>query len=522
MVVSQRSKVFITSGVIFAVVAFVVLLIAANTRRPETVQKKITITPEDKRNILVTQEERMRIIRDFNHRVGKRSNAQMMNTTGITYTLSAEFEQRVKPKSKPKNVLAVSTICNISDVPDSVYVHDLKGHLLEEDARVLARQYGVESISYSQQTETTAFQYLYIRPDNTASFTMYEPSGVYTYTNASKLAAGTLMADNLRRYANQILAAHKLDENLSVPQFRTFGEVTDFTYRRNLLDFMLVDEASIQSFFDQENCSVSDSDIMGLITTSVKNNGEIVKLINNTRSIIGTFKMPTISIGEAIVQYKDAQPLDPLVFPAGVELDVSRQVVLDAAVIAYYDVGLNFAQNLYIPLYIAHGFGKSTTGQDVQILTFFPAVSADSLVNKGLIRVVPEPGDRATQQQGTFGFSTPTPHAPPPFAAPKPEFGTSGPGCPSSNIGYMVSCSVEGNIICRGQFSGTAAADTMTACTAGCSDKVTIVDVTGGTNPCDAIMKENGVTADKINGEVPRQRVAPRGEVSCVITACPT
>ncbi|MBI1863386.1 hypothetical protein HYS00_04690 [Candidatus Microgenomates bacterium] len=522
MVLSGRSKIITTSGIVFLAIAAVVLFIALTVARNTTQQSGGSVSREQKRNMILDQTERDKVVKDFNTRVGKTTNSVMKEDPGFTYELSPEFKNRIKEHPIDNKVLGVSTLCNLSTVPPTVYVHDLQNHLSVDDAKNLAHEYDVDSISFSLPSETTTYQYLFIRPNNTASFTQYEGSGVYAYNHASALAAGTLGADNLRRYSNQMLSQHKLDKSLGTPQYNTIGEVTKFTYHKNLPDFMLVDEASIQSFFDQENCSISDSDIMGLISVSVKNNGEILKLLNNTRTITGTYKMNTIPADVALQEYKDAQPIDPILFPANAVPDPARAFTIDSAVIAYYDVGVNFAQSLYIPLYIAHGFSKTASGQDVQILTFFPAVSANELSKKGLVREIPLPGNKSTQQQGTLPFATPTPHKPPPFSAKKAEIGVSGPGCPGNLVDYMVSCSVEGSVICRGNFTGSAAADPVKACTNGCTARVNTVDVTGGKNPCDAIMQQNGVTPDTINGEVPRQRLAPSGEVSCILTACPT
>lgn len=524
MKLSLQTKLFVTSGVIFIIIAALALLTALSTRPQNTPSKtEVIVDPQDKKNLLINHQERLALIRDFNRRIG-RANASMQPVR-LSYTFSPGFQKRlqdIESSKQAENVKAVSTLCNLSEVPDTVFAYILKGHWLESEARAIATKYGVESISYSQPTETSTYQYLYIRPDNMASFTLYESSGVYTYTKASTLAAGNLTADGLRRYASQILAQQNLDDRLNPPKFQTRGQITDFSYRRSLYDFMIVDEASIMSFFDKENCSITDSDLMGLITVSVKNNGEITRLVNNTRTEVDSFKMNTISIQEAEQEYRDAAPLDPIIFPSNATIDTSRPVNLDAAILAYFDVGLNFAQNMYIPMYIAHGFSRSTTGQEVQVLAFFPAVSARELAQKGVMRTVPLPGDRSTQQQGTFGFITPTPFVPPPFSRPRIEFGNSGPGCPGNTVEHMVSCSVEGRIVCRGTFSAPAAQDAMKACTEGCKGVVKTIDVSGGKNPCEAIMQQNGVSGSTINGEVPRQRIAPDGQVSCVITACPS
>ena len=519
---SKKTSLVFTTGVIFLIVVLVVLVIANTARQQNGAGLKPQVSIQEKKNMMVDESERTRIREDFNRRVGRRSNTNPLKDAHFTYEFSPAFKERIKNlKPRSDDVKAVSTLCNLGEVPSSVYVYDLRNHWIVGESQALALEYGVDSIAYSLPTETTTYQYLFITPDNMMSFTQYESSGIYTYNKTSLLPDGQLNGEGLRRYANEMLAQHKLNSNLSVPQISSRGNVSTFVYRQNLLDFMLVDEASIQSFFDQENCSVSDSDIMGLISVGVKSNAEIIKVNNNTRTQVSKYKMTTIPIEQALVEYKDAQPFDQLVYPSDATVDTRGQVVIDAAVIAYYDVGPNFAQNLYVPVYIAHGFAKSTTGQDVQILTFFPAVSAEELASKGVISSVPLPGDRSTQQQGMIGFATPTPHAPPVFQPKQGEIGYSGPGCPGNQIDYLVSCSVEGSVICRGNFTGGASSDGLQACKNGCSGKVAVVDVTGGTNPCGAIMEQSGVVTTAVYGAVPRQRIAPKGQVSCVITACP-
>lgn len=524
MAFSHRSKTVLMYGAIFLIITAVVLIIAGLVGKPIVPTNKPTLSGEQKKNLLIDQNDKKKMVDDFNKKTGD-TNALMQSETHYKYKFTPEFETRIRQIEQIRNsqsVKGISTLCNISEIPESVYVMDLHQNWLVNEAAAVAREYDVDSISYSMPSETTTFQYLFIRPDNTSSFSLYEGSGVYTYNRSSKLAAGTLTPDNLRRYASQILAAHQLDKNISPPRIIPRGEITQFIYRANLPDFVLVDSASIQSFFDGENCAVTESDLMGLTTVGVKNNGEITKLVNNTRTILNAYKMKTILPSEAQQQYADSQPLDPITFPAGVTPDPNATFSIDGAILAYVDVGLNFAQNLYMPMYVAHGFTRSDTGQEIQILTFFPAVSADDIAAKGLVREVPLPGNRSTQQQGTLPFATPTQSMPPPFTRKKPEIGVGGPGCPGGLVDYLVSCSDESNVICRGSFTGNASQDPMNACRDGCSAKTGVVDTAGGRNPCAAIMEQNGVTPEKINSDVPNQRVAPDGEVSCVITACPT
>ncbi|MBI1863385.1 hypothetical protein HYS00_04685 [Candidatus Microgenomates bacterium] len=477
---------------------------------------KRAATDIEKTNLLYNKSEQEKAERDYNAKIGKTATV-VGKKSAFTFELIPSLKKTVSPTPEGlKRVLGVATTCNIDSAPQSIYVYDLKTHWIVEEAANLALEYAVDSPAYSLPTDSGSYQYQFTSKDNKAFFSLYEASGIYKYHLASITNGAELDQGAMRDRANAFITLHKLNNKIAPPVANPpSGATTTFVYKRLLDDFKLTDSSGVQGAATSSLCNLPDSTEVGDISVQVRKDGSVANLVNGTRTIMGSYKANRLSLEAAIAEFATAQPVDPIVIPPTSTVDTGK-VVIDSAVLAYYDVGSNFGQTLYTPTYITHG----TVG-GVQVIAFFPAVSATELLKKGLVKTVPIVGNSASQQQGILAFATPTPYMPP---APPAAGPISGPGCPGNAIDYDVTCSVNGTSICRvDQFEGKIADDPLKVCTSACQSATAVVTAVAGTSPCKTYMDQYKVTPvdGSSVGIENRSSVTGGTQVSCVLNGCP-
>lgn len=496
---------------------------------PSVAQEDRVATEEDKQNLLINREELDQAERDFNAKIGK-SSTVLKKKPSLKFELAPSLKKAVTPTPAGlQRVLAAATTCNIDTAPSTIYVYDLKSHWAAHEASSLAKEYGVDSPSYSLPTDSSTFQYQFTSRDNKMFFNLYEASGKYRYHESSTIGGAALDPGAIKDRSNAIVTEHKLNNKIAPPTTQGIGNITLFTYNRVLDDFKLTDNAGVQAAIDSALCNVPDSTEMGNLQVEVRPDGKIANLFNNTRTILGSYKAQRLTLEEAVAEYGASQPVPPIIIPSTATVDVST-LQIDAAVLAYYDIGANFGQTLYVPMYI----GQGTVG-GTQVVGFFPAVSATELLKKGLVRTQPAPGNASSQQQGTIGFATPTPHAPPPPPASGPVaeggFPTDGGegmlGCPGNLVDYRITCGVAGRAVCTGMFSSDSANDPMNACNSGCKEVSGIVTYQSGISPCDAFLQQKSIPASSLREIGPitlpggDKQLQNGDQVTCSLGACP-
>lgn len=496
---------------------------------PTAAQINREATEIDKQNLLINQSEIEQAERDYNSKVGK-SSTVIKQKPSFTFEVAPSLKKAVSPTPAPqRKVLAAATTCNIDSAPSTVYVYDLKSHWVVEDAAALAKEYGVESPSYSLPTEASTFQYQFTSKDNSKFFNLYEASGKYRYHEAGGAMGPNLDPGAIQDKSNAFITAHRLNNKIQPPQAQQAGTTTLFKYNRVLDNFKLTDNAGVQAALASSLCNVVESEEMGNIQVDVRQDGKISNLFNNTRTILGSYKANRLSLEEAVAEYGASQPVAPIVIPPAANINVAT-VPIDTAVLAYYDMGGNFGQTLYIPMYI----GMGTVG-GARVIGFFPAVSATELLKKGLVRQIPSSGSASSQQQGTIGFATPTPHAPPPPPVAGPVTMPGDPasgemlGCPGELVDYRVTCSVAGRTVCINMFSSSSANDPMGACNSGCKEVSGTVSYQSGTSPCNTFVQQKNIPPAGADGFDMGPVTLPGGDgqlqngdqVSCSLGACP-
>ena len=493
--------------------------------------EKREATEIDKSNLLMNRAEMDQAIRDYNTKVGK-STTVIEKKTNFKYQLAPSLKQAVSPTpAQLQKVLGVATACNTDSAPATVSVYDVKSHWIVSDASVLAKEYGVVSPSYSLPSDANSFQYLFTSEDNSAFFSLFEPSGLYRYHLATLAGGATLDQMAQKDRANAFITKHKLSSRITAPAAVTLGNLTVFTYKRVLDDFKIVDSASVQEAAASSICNVAESAAVGQLEVQVRQDGTVSNFMHNARTIKGSYKAKRITLDESVAQYGDTQPVEPIVIPPGAVN--GGDVTIGSVVLAYYDVGANFGQTLYAPMYITVG----TVGS-AKVISFFPAVSASEMVSKGLVNTAPKSGNNASQQQGTLGFAAPTPFAPP---APPATSGGGGAGpatgitpgavtklgCPGNLVDYQIQCGVAGRPICMGAFSAPSSSDPLNACATGCKNVSGTVTYQAGGNPCDTFLQQKNIPADGRTNPGPitfpgaTQQLKSGDQVTCSLNACP-
>lgn len=486
--------------------------------------EKREATEIDKSNLLMNRAEMDQAIRDYNTKVGK-STTVIEKKTNFKYQLAPSLQKAVSPTpAQLQKVLGVATACNTDSAPATLSVYDLKSHWIVSDASVLAKDYGVVSPSYSLPNDANSFQYLFTAEDNSAFFSLTEPSGLYRYHLATTAGGATLDQMAQKDRANAFITQHKLSSKLAAPVATPIGNVTLFSYKRVLDDFKIVDSASVQAAIGGSICSIAESSTMGQLDVQVRQDGTVSNFMHNARTIKGSYKAKRISLDESLIQYADSQPVPPIVIPAGAA--TGGNVTIESVVLAYYDVGANFGQTLYAPMYITVG-----SAGGAQVISFFPAVSASEMVSKGLVNTAPKSGNSASQQQGTLGFAAPTPFAPP--APPSGggsstgEGGSAMLGCPGNLVDYQIQCGVEGRQVCMGAFSAPSSSDPLNACATGCKNVSGTVTYQEGSSPCDAFLQQKSIpSSDRTNvGPITfpgaEKQLKSGDQVTCSLNACP-
>lgn len=433
------------------------------------------------------------------------------------------FDYQVGPSLSEKNgsllpflnSVFAQTGCNLAAVPTTVTGYYLKNHYSASDAASLASKYSIATSITSSipGADGITFDYYFSNPQNSAYFKLSEPSGTYQYHN------GTVSKDNpdITQLAAQVIATkhlsdHNLNDKLKFlgasfvstdPAFQAFI----FSYIKNL-GLNVVDTEAIKELpANASVCNVSPAKTMNYTDVVVGVKGDLGKIINQTRTITGTYSLVRSTIDDSVKEYKDNLLIAPIVVGGGTA--TTGTVVLDEAVLVYYDYGESYGQYSYIPVYLTAG--KGPTGG--RVYTIFPAVSETELSKTPLS---PKDNQKNTLQLETF---KPAPPKPP------------GKLCYGNQIDYTVKCSQGSTPVCNAFFPApTKDGDPWGVCTEGCKAKGGAISVAAGEDPCTKFMESLGIPFKKGSSISPGGKgggksVSPGkfkgGDVACSVNGCP-
>ncbi len=416
------------------------------------------------------------------------------------------------PFVKPA-VAQVGGSCNLTAAPATLNGYFLKSHFSASEAASLAAKYNISTSTTSSipGADGITFDYYFANPQNSAYFKISEPSGAYQYHN------GTVSASNpdITQAAAQVIATkhlsdHNLNEKLKFlgssfvttdPAFQAFI----FSYNKNL-GLTVVDTEAIKELPTNASvCNISPAKTMNYLDVVVGVKGDLGKIVNQTRTISGTHTLKRLTIDESVKEYKDKLPTTPIV--AGGGTATTGSVVLDEAILIYFDYGEAYGQYSYVPTYLTAGKGPSGG----RVYTLFPAVSEAELATTPLS---PKGNQKNTLQLETF---KPAPPKPP------------GKLCYGNQIDYTVKCTQGSTPVCNAFYGvPTKEGDPWGVCTEGCKAKGGAISVGAGEDPCKKYMESIGIPV-KGGSSIPGGKGGggsspgkfKGGDVACSVNGCP-
>ena len=274
----------------------------------------------------------------------------------------------------------------------------------------------------------------------------------------------------------------------------------------------MVDEDSIRSLGNNTVCQPSKARNMNYIKIYIAKDGQIARLINQTRMSTKKSSLQRQSLELSLKEYGENPPLDPIVLPK--DKVTSGVVTIDEAVIVYYDYGVVYSQKLYVPMYLTSGTTTAEDGTSVRVFTLFPTVSMKDLEEK---EKTPEEikaeelsmGGLKTQKQTVVNYSPPAP----PYTG----------GCPGDTVDYSVSCTnTSGQSICSAFLGIKPADDPNGICDSGCrsyTKEYTALDL-GSEDPCLKMLKDNNIPTTQYQNYQQNNNL-PIDKVSCILQGCP-
>jgi hypothetical protein len=477
----------------------------AVTNPKEEVQVK-TKNKDNKTNLLIKTNDLQNINNDYLRRTGQKST----NNVDLHFTYELAPSLRKKSKVSPSPVLG-ATSCTLENAPDKVNIYTVLSHLNQENASNVAMEYGIDSEPYSLPTETSSYQYFFSGENNSSFLSIYEPSGAYVFHKAASPSADIVSTAQLRSISDGLLTQHNLSDGTEFITNRNINDLKEFIYKHPYGDLPNIDSNSLRALgMDKSICNVEQALEMGNIEVSLLPDGNLYKLINNTRKILDIKSANRIELEDSLIEYEDNTIYPPIVIPEGSAQ--SGKVVLDEAVMIYFDYGKNFPQKYIMPVYAASGLTTDSTGKTVRVITMLPVVSLDELIDLGILNSEVKSVGNTSQKQSTFTIEEPT--VPPP---PNTSGGTG--KCFGNLVDYTVQCSQSGQYVCSSFFGIPPQEDKLNICTAGCKSLSGTV-YTNGADPCKIFLEQKKINTDYyVGGGV--NSIEIKGDVSCVINACP-
>lgn len=487
----------------------------AKTPLPSITQSKAqdSFKKEKTYNPLITNSEIERVKNAYRKKFGEK----------ITETPKTNFQYQLSPALKSKSsyfpfkTVFAANSCNLDTAPQKVSVHTLKSHLFTDEATGIAKEFNLNvSPASLPMDDGASFQYYFSDPESKAFLTISEPSGVYTYHQAIKEASQSADISLIRakEISDQELSKHNLLTKSAVISQKLDNSLNKFIidYEKDYDGLKMVDSNSLKAL-DTTNslCNTNKSQSMNTIQTILTKKGTLFKLVNKTRIIGKTYSFNRQTLEDSLTEYGTNPPVEPIIIGTKAKIP-GEQIIIDEALLVWFDYGEEYAQISYVPMYATSG--KNVNGN--RVITLFPAVSKADL-DKTEINDL---GDtQLTLQLGTFKPQPPKPSKIP--AAPGDE------GCYGNLIDYVVTCSSKQalDMICNETIAVPSDNDPYGVCEKGCQNESGEIDIRAGSNPCLEFFKtKTNTPADSPNiPGIPGRNSQnfPSGAYSCTINGCP-
>lgn len=452
-------------------------------------------------NPLISNEESKRIQKAYN------KSGQPLPTYNFQYHLSPKLLH--KTSSLLIQSADAAGICDIANAPSTITVYTLKNDYAISDALMIADEYALGGTPASIPTDNgSSYQYYFSNPDATAFLAVTASSGViYFHVAPAAVPASpsaTITQEQAQEISTTALKTHHLDTNLKFLNDNPSNGTHIFTYTKDY-GLKVIDSDSLKSLDKTQSvCDTLPATTMNQVITYVSSKGNLWKLINNTRKVTGTYKLPRENLSDALIEYKDSPLVLPIVY--GSPTIKTGDVTIDQVSLVNYDYGDSYAQVAYVPMYLTSGLTASGT----RVVTLFPAITKEQLGKTPILDLV---GIHRSEQMDTFN--------PPPPASPAPPKGNA---CTGGLVDYDVICKNDsGQTICRGAVSlDSKQYDPMGVCHTGCQKKSASITVSGTTNACSDYMNQNSLPVDKArepSGNFLKN--SPAGTYTCEVRGCP-
>ncbi len=434
----------------------------------------------------------------------KQDYARQLQKQGKTAPVQPKFDYQLAPELNNKesflsirSAFAAST-CSIDSAPSTIPVYTLKAHWTAKEASDVAKEFNITAPVASMPADGGGFQYFFSAPLTDGFLSLYEASGMYTYHavlhaagNDNGLAGAERKSDNERKKYGLYDGFTKLSGGFDA----SVGSYV-FNYRKDWDLFPMVDTNKIKALGSGSVCGIVSTQSVNTATLVVSIDDKLSRVINDTRKITAKKTLPRELFTDAFAQYHAHPPVDPIVVGDTI---AGGTVTIDEVTLVWYELGPNFAQTAYIPMYLTSGSVVSGT-QHARVFTLFPAVSMKELVKSGVI-----PADEYSLKLDTFN---PKP--------PKPDM----IGCPGNTVDYTVSCSdISGGTVCNAFMGIKPDDDPNNICADGCKSKDGTVTAGVNEDPCKLFLEQNNMPTNSYHPVNPV--VAPAGTYSCVLNGCP-
>lgn len=521
--VNKNKKIILIIGVGILILLLLIGLTIILTKKPSTGSDQTEKTTGDQNNTeiqtgnnpLIDSQSLKKVEDSYQKKFEKQG---MPAPTKPKYKFQYELDPALKDKQVMnfnQSVYAV-TNCNLTTAPTTVSVYELKNEWTDKEAQDVAKVFNIDSPPYSMPADGGTVQYFFSNQITNGFLELYKSSGAYTYHKVlDPLNQEITLLDALQK-SSDALKKYQLSENLTSLPAETEPNYFVFSHLKSWGDFTMVDEDSIRSLGNNTVCQPSKAKNMNYIKIYIAKDGQIARLINQTRMAMKKSSLSRQSLEMSLKEYGENPPLDPIVLPK--DKVTTGIVTIDEAVIVYYDYGVVYSQKLYVPMYLTSGTATAEDGTSVRVFTLFPTVSMKDLEEKGK---TPEEikaeelslGGLKTQKQAVVNYTTPTPPAPPYVG-----------GCPGNTVDYTVSCTnTSGQSICSAFLGIPPSGIGIDICNSGCKSytkEYTAADLSPDKDPCLKMLEDNNMPTTQYQNYQQNNNL-PIDKVSCILQGCP-
>jgi len=521
--IKKNKKIALITGIGVLILLLLISLTIVLTKKPSTGLDQTGKTAGDQNNTEI-QTENNPLIDSQSLKKVEESYQKKFEKKGLPLPTKPKykFDYELDPALKDKQVMNFNqsvyavTNCNLATAPTTVSVYELKNEWTDKEAQEVAKEFDIDSPPYAMPAEGGTIQYFFSNKVTNGYLELYKSSGVYTYHKVlDPLGQEITLLDALQK-SSDALKKHQLSENLTSLPAEPEANYFVFSYLKSWDDFTMVDEDSIRSLGSNTVCKPSKARNMNYIKAYIAKDGQIARLINQTRMAVEKSSFKRQSLELSLNEYGENPPLDPIVLPK--DKITTGTVTIDEAVIVYYDYGVVYSQKFYVPMYLTSGTATAEDGTSVRVFTLFPTVSMKDLEEKEK-----SPEDKKAEELGMSGITTqkqgildyPTPTLPaPPYTG----------GCPGNTVDYTVTCTnTNGQAVCSA-FLGIAPIDDPNGiCNAGCKSytkEYTAADLSPDKDPCLQMLKDNNMPTTQYQNYQQNNNL-PIDKVTCILQGCP-